>query len=219
MNNKNIFSLLFLMFALFASLPSQASITSDKYSHPFYVGMMGGWGSTTWSGLVPKDPNAALNLSVPTGSDEGGSAWGLFVGSEIIPQFAVEASYMHYPNATLTFDPMSLFTFDHGIQQMTTRTERVAVTGRFLVEIPHVNGLRAYATAGAGEIHRSDDVMDTWRLSPVFGAGISYVVTPHAMLELGTEYVAGYGQSELDPAEHFIPFLYSAFARLAYRFG
>lgn len=216
MHSKKLISLLTLISAMLVSIAANASIL-DKYGNPFYIGLTAGWGSTTWGNLVPKDLSAAMNLATPTHVAEGGAVAGVYAGYEFIPQFALEASYLRYPNATLYFDEMSLFSFDHNdMTKLVTRTDRYALQGKFMVLIPHTP-VRAYSSFGAAEVHRNDSVVDRWRLSPIFGVGLNYNITHHIMVELGTEYVAGYGQSELDPAMHYIPFLYSAFMRLAYK--
>lgn len=195
------------------------SFANSAYCNPFYVGVTGGYGTTTWANLVPKEPNAAMSLSTPTDVSEAGTIWGVYGGYEVLPCFAFEGSYMRYPKARLYFDELSLFSFYHDDRtELTTRTESVSLVGKVMMFIPCVRNLRAYSDFGAAEVHRYDAIVDRWRLSPTFGAGFNYLLNPHTMIELGTEYVAGYGQSELDPADHFIPFLYSGFLRLAYRF-
>jgi hypothetical protein len=220
MNNKKLLSILFTLISSFISIPSQAELHMDRFEHPLYVGLTGGWGSTTWGNLVPKDEHdIALSLATPTRAVEGGFMWGLQVGCELIPTFAIEASYMHYPNATLYFDKKSFFTFEHhGQTEVVTRTERVGANTKFMVFIPKTD-IRAYASAGLAEIHRVDQIVDRWRLSPLFGLGLNYQATEHTMVELGTEVVAGYGEAETEPAIHYVPFLYSGFVRFAYRFG
>ncbi|MHB1947466.1 MAG: porin family protein [Gammaproteobacteria bacterium] len=195
-----------------------------KYRHPFYVGVTGGYGQTTWGQLVPADTSeqalATLSVSTPIRVGEGGAVWGVYAGYELIPQFAFELSYMRYPNATLVFDSVSLFAIHHdGETSVVTRTESVALVAKLMVPIPRTDGLRAYSSFGAAGVHRFDIVVDRWRASPTFGVGFNYLVTQYMMLELGTEYVAGYGQSEIEPDEHYIPFLYSGFLRMALRFG
>lgn len=217
---KKLITLLVTFASLFASIPSFAETHLDRYEHPLYVGLTGGWGSTTWGNLVPKDEDdIALLIATPKRAVEGGFMWGLYIGCELIPTFAIEASYMHYPNATLYFDKMSFFTYEHnGQTELITRTERVGADAKFMVFIPKTD-IRAYASAGLAEVHRVDAIVDRWRLDPLFGLGLNYQATQHTMIELGTEVVAGYGEAETEPAVHYIPFLYSGFVRFAYRFG
>src|SRR3990167_10058401 len=112
--------------------------TDDKFKYPFYVGLTGGYGWTTWGGLVPSEKNQsfAISLSTPLSTHEDGALWGAFAGYEIIPYFALEAAYMRYPNATVTFDPSSLFTFDHdGITEFTSKTETISLMGKIMLII------------------------------------------------------------------------------------
>lgn len=198
--------------------PALSNATAEKIHLPIYAGVTGGWGSTTWGKLVPENLNAALNISTPIKANESGSVWGLFIGYTLLPNFALEASYMHYPNATLYFDEMSLFAFDHdGLTKFNTRTERFGLVGKFQVCIP-CTSFSAYSSVGAAQVHRDDLLRDKWKVNPLFGAGLIYNLNRNLAAELGTEYVAGYGQSELTPADHFVPFLYSVFLRLAYHF-
>lgn len=189
------------------------------YPHPFYFGVTGGYGSTTWDGLVPARSNqgAALNLSTPTDVTEGGAIWGVFVGYELIPFFAIEGSYTHYPNATVNFDAMSLFTFEHnGLTTLTTNTETISLVAKIMMIIPHTT-IRAYSSIGAADVHRNDQIQNQWQISPTFGVGFNYNVSEHVMAELGGNYTTGNGESELNPAQDYIPFLYSVFLRVAYR--
>lgn len=214
---KNMWSMIFVL--LISSMTIKSSFAQNTYHNPFYIGITGGYGTTTWANLVPKELNAAMSLSTPTGVSEGGTIWGVYGGYEILPCFAFEGSYMRYPTAHLYFDEMSLFSFYHdGRNELTTRTESISIVGKIMMSIPCIWKLRAYSDFGAAEVHRYDPIVDRWRLSPTFGAGLNYTLNPNTIIELGTEYVAGYGQSELDPADHFIPFLYSGFLRLAYHF-
>lgn len=169
--------------------------------------------------LVPSDADSLLlSVSTPVHVSEGGFVWGVYGGYEFLPMFALEAEYMRYPDATLEFDPMSLFSFyNNGETEVKTRTESVALMAKLMLPIASTH-LRAYSSFGAAGVHRYDSIADCWRLSPAFGAGFNYLINDHFMAELGTEYIAGYGQSEMEPTEHYIPFLYSGFLRLAYRF-
>lgn len=193
---------------------------TNAFNYPFYAGIMGGYGKTTWKGLVPpkSQSSTAMMFSTPIKVNEGGGIWGIFVGYEPIPYFGIEASYNRYPNAKVEFDPTSLFVFKHdGHTDLNTHTETVALMAKIMMFIPCTD-IRIFSSVGPSGTHRYDQVYDYWRLTPRFGAGINYNFTDHLMAELGANYTAGFGQSELDPAEHYMPFLYSAYLQFAARF-
>lgn len=204
----------------YATSPIINSTTSDsdKYRYPTYAGLTFGYGATTWGYLIPPDENAAMNLSTPNKVSENGTLWGFFLGYEFNPNFALEASYMHYPEAKVYFDPSSLFTFDNdGLSGFTSHTQSIAIVGKFMIPIPRNTNFRAYSSAGAAGVHRDDIVNNSWTVSPNFGVGFTYLITARVMAELGIVYTAGDAISELNPADSFIPFLYSGFLRLALR--
>ena len=62
--------------------------------HLPYIGLIGGYGSTTWDGLVPsnRNQNIAMNMSTPIAVEEGGNVWGVLAGYEFSPHFAVEVN-------------------------------------------------------------------------------------------------------------------------------
>jgi hypothetical protein len=186
----------------------------------FYVGAIGGYGSTTWQGLVPNEEhkNSALQLSTPIKVEEGGAVWGFLAGYEIIPAFALEAYYLRYPNAGVLFDESSLFSLDHDdAVRLDTKTEALNLMGKIMLPIPHTT-LSIYSGAGAAWVHREDLIVNHWRLSPTFAVGINYRLAKHAMIGFGGSYTAGYGESQLSPTDTFFPFLYEVSARLAFRF-
>jgi hypothetical protein len=209
------------LFLLFFIVPvAECGPVANPVLHPFYVGITGGYGSTTWNQLAPSQQNAslALSLSTPTSAKEGGGIWGFFAGYELIPNFAIEASYTRYPIATVYFDSSSLFTFDYnGRTEFSTKTDTTSLLVKFMLMIPHTS-VRAFSSAGVAGIHRSDVITDCWRVSPAFELGFNYNINEHLMLEIGANYTGGYGESELNPAEDYVPFLYSGFLRLGYRF-
>jgi len=220
--NKNLnlgLCSLILLFSNFcyAQTPPQ---TTDSLRHPLYVGAIGGFGSTTWEGLVPsqQNQNLALNMSTPIRTQEGGQVWGVMAGYEFTPFFALEANYMHYPQASVIFDTFSLFSFNHeGLEGFNTDTEAFSFMGKVMLVIPNTK-MRVYSRAGIANVHREDIVVDDWRLTPSFGVGLNYQISDHLMGELGGNYTAGYGESQLNPADAYFPFLYSVSLRLAYRF-
>lgn len=199
---------------------SAAAEPVNKFKYPFYFGVTGGYGWTTWQGLVPPPnrANAAIVMSTPTNVLEGGPLWGLFAGYEFLPYFALEASYLRYPDATVNFDPSSIFSFEHnGMTSFDTKTETVSVMAKVMMFIPRTE-IRAYSSFGVGEVHRYDQLNNHWIISPTFGLGLNYNFTARIMTEVGAVYTAGKGQSELNPVQDYFPFLYSAFLQAAYRF-
>jgi hypothetical protein len=200
---------------------SSAGTNTEFKRHPFYLGGIGGYGSTTWQGLVPtqENQNLAISISTPLEVKEGGGVWGFFGGYEFIPNFAIEANYMRYPDAQITFDPISIFSFtNEGITEFTTHTETVNVVGKFMLLLPN-SKMRVFSSVGAASVHRKDILTDKWRLSPTFGAGFNFHFTERIMGELGANYTAGFGESRLNPTNSYFPFLYSITARFGYCFG
>lgn len=217
MLRKKILLTALLFFWISSSL---AAIETDKFRYRFYAGITGGYGSTTWSALVPpgNKENDALALSTPTNVTEGGALWGFVAGYEFIPEFAFEVNYSHYAPAKVYFSEDSLYFYENNSSnEFTTHTESISLSGKFMVIIPRTL-VRAYSSVGIADVHRYDVLVNRWRVSPSFGFGLNYNINPRVMVELGTNYTGGYGQSELTPSNDYVPFLYSVFLRLAYRF-
>lgn len=192
----------------------------NPITHPFYAGVAGGFGSTTWEGLVPavNNQSAALSLSTPTGATEGGGVWGFLAGYEFTRYFAIEANYLHFPNARISFNPISLFSFlNNGMTEFITQTETINLMGKIMLALPN-SSARIFSSAGAAGIHREDALYDHWHASPTFGVGLNYDISPHFMGEIAGNYTAGYGEAQLNPTDVYFPFLYSVTVRLAYRF-
>ncbi len=208
----------FLLFSgsAFSGTPS---LKADPFIHKFYIGGSAGYGSTTWQGLVPsaEKQNIAISMSTPISTTEGGGVFGAFLGYEFTPHFALEANYMHFPSARLLFDETSLFAFDHESETtMITNTEILSFIAKIMLTVPKTH-VRAYSNFGIADIHRDDDLKDHWQVAPTFGFGLNYNFTPRIMAELAANYAAGYGESEINPVDDYIPFLYSISIRLAYR--
>lgn len=206
--------------AFFPTFSDANSSKSNQTRHPFYTGIIGGYGSTTWDGLVPSltNQNFALNISTPIQTIEGGAVWGVYGGYEFSPHFAFEGSYMRYKDATIIFDPESLFSFDHNdLTSFTSRTETISAMAKFMLFVPKTK-VRVYSSVGAARLHRKDILVNHWRFTPTFGLGFNYPITEHLLAELGGNYTAGFGESQLSPTNSYFPFLYSMAFRLAYCF-
>lgn len=195
--------------------------SSPPFQHPYYVGGAIGYGSTTWSGLVPSNENAniAINLSAPIGVKEGGEVWGIVGGYEVSPFFALEVNYSHYPSASIEFNKYSLFSFKHpGIYTFSTDTDVIGVMGKIMLLVPD-SKLRIYSSIGASNVYRNDMLVSRHRVTPSFGAGLNYHFNERWMGELGGTYTAGYGEALLNPVDTYWPFLYSGGIKLLYSFG
>ena len=215
-NNK---TKIFLFISLILSTSFCMAKTKNDLKHPFYVGAIGGYGATTWQGLVPtkENQNVALMLSTPIRVQEGGATWGGLAGYEFTPYFAIEANYMHYAEALVHFDSISLFTFLHNnLETLSTKTETISLMGKLMVPIPH-REMKIFSSIGVAGIHRRDIAVDDWRPGPTFSAGVNFNLTERLMGEIAGNYTAGYGESQLSPVDAYFPFLYSLTVHLIYR--
>ncbi|MCH9716301.1 MAG: outer membrane beta-barrel protein [Gammaproteobacteria bacterium] len=209
--------ILFCTVFLWSMLAYSGELGVDR--HPLYLGVNGGYGSTTWKGLVPTIDNQsiALKISTPTDVREGGGVWGGVVGFDFTHFFGIEANYLVYPKAEVFFDDSSLFAFENGGQiQLSTSTQTASLMAKIMLSIPNTL-TRAYSSVGVGWIHRKDSINNIWFSAPSFGVGLNYPLAEHLMAELAANYMSGYGESELNPANDFVPFLYAVYFRLAYR--
>lgn len=219
MSKYRFLQLLISPFLFIHCYSAHASMGVIPTQYPFYIGISGGYGSTTWQGLVPKKANQnAIKIATPKRVTEGGYAGGIFLGYEFNPFFALEAGYNRYPDAKITFNRPSLFTlFHHGVADLNTHTEIVSLMAKIMLIIPYTY-VRAFSSAGVADIHRYDAVADVWRLGPTFSIGLNYNFNEHVMGELAVSYTGGYGEAEINPSEDFVPFMYAAVFHLAYRF-
>lgn len=192
----------------------------NLYHHPIYIAGLGGWGSTTWGGLVPRPENQnwAISMSTPLKVKEGGEVWGLALGYELTPFFAIEADYMRFPNAQMTFDEYSLYSLDQNTLILNTSTQTASLNGRIMLVLPDTN-FRLFSSVGIASVFRDDQINSDYRISPTFAFGFNVMMTDRLMAEIGSNYTAGYGESEINPVLDFVPFLYSVYVKLALRFG
>ena len=144
--------------------------------------------------------------------------WGAQLGYEFTSHFAIEATYKHYPKATINFSQDSLFAFDNNDRTLfKSYTQQAALMAKIMARFLETN-VHIYSSAGVADCHREDEILNQWQILPTFGIGFNYNFSQHFMGEIGGNYTAGYGESELSPADNFLPFLYSIFFSLSYRF-
>jgi hypothetical protein len=206
---------------LFLFCVSSAAFSLEGFDHPWSIGVSGGYGSTTWQGLVPKfnNQNESLTLFTPVKTTEGGGVWGVFAGYDLTSYFGLEANYIHYPSASILFDENSLFAFNHdGQKLMNTHTEAAFLLAKVMMLFPRTH-LRAYSGAGVADVHRSDTLNNQWVASPVFAIGMNNLFTPHIIASIEAHYIAGRGEVELEPSVDYIPFLYAVYLKIGYQFN
>lgn len=206
--------------AVIALLLNTSFLYANELQPAFYAGFGGGYGSTTWSGLVPvaSKQNSAISISTPIKVKEGGAVAGIFAGYEFSPHLAIEVSYLNYPRAEIFFSQDSLFAFEHNERiSFQSKTATLGFIAKLLLPIPDTC-FRIYSAFGGAKIYREDDLLVESNVSPNFSLGALYNMTEHLMAQLSFNYTAGYGESELEPCHSYIPFLYSAVLGLAYRF-
>jgi len=155
-------------------IPLSGFTTSNYFQKQFYAGVSGGLGSTTWSGLVPapEKQNSAINISTPVEVHEGGRVWNVFTGYEFTPYFAIQATYRHYPHATVIFKDDSMFAFEHDDRlSFTTTTNSIDVMAKIMLVIPKTT-LRLFSGIGVAKIYREDEIANHFQISPTFGGGL-----------------------------------------------
>lgn len=192
--------------------------TALQVTHPFYLGINGGMGSTTWGFLVPVNDNkqTPITVSAPLDVIEGGGVYGGFMGYEFTPYFALEGGYRHYPKARVTYDELSYYNDVYESTFLESKSEIVNLMAKVMLTLPRTE-TRLFSSIGVAALHRKDIVTEQWRATPSFGAGLNANLDQHFMVEIGFNFTAGYAEAELNPARNFMPFLYSMVLGLAYR--
>ncbi len=187
--------------------------------HPFYVGVLGGFGSTNWNGLVDiKAYTDGSYSSVPIKAYNSGFDWGLIGGVDITPYFGLETQFHHYQTTKLFFAEGNVYFNDYGAHTLYTHTSSVALMAKVMAPIFNT-GMRFYSEVGPAVTHREDHITSTSHGAASFGAGINYNLNPWVMVQLGFNYTTGFGKSTNVPVDDYIPFLYSVDLALVGRFG
>ena len=199
-------------------------------SRDLYVGFNLGGGSTEWKYLVDtKDsggPESTLGAT-PDSVTEGGPSWGVVIGYLVGKNFAIELQYIDFANSTIVFGNYGVYQqltdcttpsdSSTGTCKMVSKTDAYSLSGKFLVQVGKTH-MRAFAAVGGGLVQRTDVINHVSAIAPYMSAGLDYNFNRHWILESGFQYYTGFGASEVDPVDDFIPFAWDAYARLAYQF-
>lgn len=213
---RSLAKFLSLFSCVFFSLYCTAALAVVNRSYPFhyphlYAGLSIGYGETTWHELATDDILA--QFSAPKSAHDFGTLWGGFIGYQFGRSFALEATYMRYPNTRIVLDD---FSFYYPLIEFTTRTQAYSLIGKFMIPLAN-SRFSVFLDAGVGFTHRNDVLAKVTRVSPTFGLGFMANVSRHVITELGFEYYAGYGKSEHIPVKDYVPFLFAVYVRIGYR--
>lgn len=189
---------------------------------PFYFGPLIGYGSTDWSMLALHCNGndfcrQAVSESAPISAGDTGLVWGATIGYEVKPSWAIESTFMRYPNTTVLFDPLANFYLDnYNLSTLRTTTWALIGVAKFMTQIADT-GWRGFANAGIGFTFRDDVITNAVRINPTFGVGVNHLFPQNVMLEFSFQYIPGFGEANHMPAIQYMPFLYSLNAKLVYR--
>ncbi len=225
MLNKSLLKIIVLsLFACSFSSVAKANFwlfQDDKTAfskYPFYFGGTIGFGDTNWDGLVDPDAvNDGSDASTPFKATASGIAWGLMGGYEINRYFAIQGNYIHYPTSRIFFDQYNFYFPNEGVI-IESQTETYSAVAKFMVPIFNT-GFRIFSELGPAYTSRVDALAHTWQWAAQFGGGINYNITPRFLTEINFNYTTGWGESNTEPADTYIPFLYSINFGIAYRFN
>ncbi|EKD77262.1 MAG: hypothetical protein ACD_42C00408G0007 [uncultured bacterium] len=228
---KILYALPFLFFA-YHCYASAYSDTSDLFpSKTVYFGVNMGGGYTTWKYLLDTTDQGSQQPSLPSRVKEGGPSWGVVFGFDVAKNFAIELQYMEFADAHVDFAPGSSYFDSNGnpVTSMVSKTDAYSLSGKFFVPVGVQTHLRAFAAVGAGLVERRDPLIDEDPnglppgnvtlscVSPYMSAGLDYNFTRHWIVESGFQYYTGFGASEINPVDSFVPFAWDAYGRLAYQ--
>lgn len=208
--------LAFVSLSVFAGgtvVPKQKS--QDDVAYPFYVGVLSGYGDTTWGELVSDDSTTLIALATPVKATDHGPILGVMAGYQVNPNFALESTFVHFSDTKVRFLD---FSFYSPVREFNTRTTAFSVVGKFMVPVKRFS-MSPYADAGLSLTHRKDILANKYQVGAEFGLGVVKDITKRFFADASFQFQTGYAVSELRPADDFIPFLLSGQLRLGYRFN
>ena len=190
---------------------AQSMEVPSVIAHPFYVGIITGYGNTNWNRLVAED--SLSGTATPSQADGQGALIGGLVGYDFNQYLGVEAQFIRFPNADLNFSTPNIY---NDMTHMTSMTNYAGMM--FKASAPFDNN----TFAGFGEIGYavemvSDVLANRHDFRPTFGLGMSYFWLPHWTVTAAFNYTPGTGVASEQTSGEYIPYLYSGQLILAYR--
>lgn len=195
---------------------------ASSVNYPIYVGILAGYGSTNWNSLAnhDKDYSDQVLTTVPEKADDTGLDYGAFIGYQFTPNYALEFEYRKFKTSDIFFNyPDSIYVDPAGnrIYDFRSTTFNIALVNKLILPLP--NNFSVFSGLGPSMTYRRDELAKrTQEAGVTFVVGANYDVNERVILGIEGDYSSGWGKSEYYPVYHYIPFLYSANLKLAYRF-
>lgn len=186
---------------------------SQNMQHPFYVGVMSGYGNTDWGQLVAKD--GVSSYATPLSASGSGAIIGALAGYQVTPYISVEAQYIHYPNTTIAIDNTAGPNKGKA-SPFSSATNYYAIMPKVLAPFDN-DHYEAFGILGMAFVTRSDELANINNFRPTFGLGITDKQSAHWEYSLAFNYTPGTGVASLHAESQYIPYLYAGEIIITYR--
>lgn len=191
---------------------------------PLYIGATVGYGTTVWSLMVAQRSDSLATFASPIHAKDDGVTGGVIIGYYFSRYFALEATYVHFPDTSLAFLNPTVYSvwqdnYD-GYDYMKSRSFAVGVSAKFIIPIKYIQHLHVFASVGGGAVLRRDFLTNdktVGHASGIFGAGFIYNFPHHILSQIGFQLFTGYGKASSEPVLNYIPFLWQVNLALAYQ--
>jgi OmpA-like transmembrane domain len=182
--------------------------------HPFYFGVMTGYGNTDWSRLVAQD--SETSNATPTAASGSGAIVGALVGYQLTQYIAIEAQYVHYPTSSVTLLLNPVIYPGITNSQFNSTTNYYAIMPKIAAPFDH-DQFEVFGTLGAALVTRSDELTNNHDYRPTFGFGVSNIQYAHWNFTVAFNYTPGTGVASQNAAAQYIPYLYAGEFIITYR--
>lgn len=164
---KIIFLILLVQSAMLFAAASDSSTEPLVLQHPFYVGVISGYGNTDWSQLVSQD-NSSANAT-PSSATGTGVIIGALVGYQLTEYIGFEAQYVHYPTSFINFEALPDSVYP-GITHFDSTTNYYAIMPKVMAPFDD-DRFEAFGVLGVALVTRSDVLANIHDYRPYFWYG------------------------------------------------
>lgn len=197
---------------------------ASPVEHPLYAGISAGYGVADWNSLANHDSNpdnaSSVLEGVPDKAADRGLDYGAFIGYTFTPNYALELSYRKFKTVQIYFTEDSTYTppaSPNSYPDIRSTTFNFSLVNKIMLPLP--DNFSLFSGLGPSLTYQSNPISKrTQQAGATFAVGANYEITEHFMATLEGDYTTGWGKSEEQPVNHYVPFLYSGDFKLAYRF-